>query len=492
MSNSADRSDFGDGTAPIAVESVPRWDDEADVVIVGLGIAGGSAAIEAARAGADVVVLECASGGGGASALSEGVIYFGGGTPIQKACGFDDSSDEMFKYLMQGSDTADEEKVRLYCEQSLDFYRWFVELGVEFKESFFKDKTTHPTTDDCLIYSGNEMAFPFSEHARPAPRGHKARQEGNAGGYVMQRIEKGLGEAGAKVITDATVRALVRGADGDIVGVVARVDREPAYFRARRGVVLATGGFIMNREMLGRHAPHLLRCNYPVGTDADTGSGILMGMAAGAATGNMSQGFCSTPFYPPGNHVKGMLVNGQGQRFINEDAYHGRCGDAILNKQGGVAYLIVDDEIYGQTVAFHKLAAVEDTFADLERALGMPEGALVETAAYYNRHAQRAEDPLFHKHSDYLRALAQPPYAALDCRVDKAIYGAFTLGGLETRASGEVLTNAGEPVPGLYAAGRTTVGLPRTGWGYTSGTSLGGASFFGRQAGKSAAARRQP
>jgi len=474
----------------IASEGVGRWDYEADVVIVGLGIAGASAAIEAARAGAEVLVLERASGGGGASALSEGVLYFGGGTPIQRACGFDDSAEEMFKYLMLGSDTPDEEKTRLYCEQSLDFYHWFVDLGLEFKESFFKEKTTHPMTDDCLIYSGNEMAFPFSEHAEPAPRGHKPRKEGSAGGYVMQKLLAGVDEAGARVITDATAQALAQTTEGDVIGIRARVNGEERHVRARNGVILTTGGFIMNREMLRRHAPQLLRCNYPVGDDGDTGSGILMGTSVGAATGNMSQGFCSTPFYPPGNHVKGILVNAQGQRFINEDAYHGRCGDAIINKQGGVAYLIVDDELYGQTLAFHKLAAVEVTFQDLERELGLPEGVFVETVNYYNRQAEKGEDPLFHKHPDYLRPLGSPPYAALDCRVDKAIFGAFTLGGLETRASGEVLTNAGDPIPGLYAAGRTTVGLPRTGWGYSSGTSLGGAGFFGRQAGRSAALRR--
>jgi 3-oxo-5alpha-steroid 4-dehydrogenase len=76
------------------IREVPRWDDEADVVVVGLGAAGACAAIEARGAGAEVVVLERASGGGGTSALSTGQIYLGGGTPIQKQCGFEDSPDE--------------------------------------------------------------------------------------------------------------------------------------------------------------------------------------------------------------------------------------------------------------------------------------------------------------------------------------------------------------------------------------------------------------
>ncbi len=475
---------------PVAFRDGLEWDREADVLVVGFGIAGGAAAIEAARAGAEVLVLERASGGGGASANSEGVIYFGGGTPIQEACGFEDSSEEMTKFLMQGDAIVDEAKVRLYCENSLEHFQWFRDLGVEYKASFYAEKTTHPDGDDCLFYSGNEKAWPFSEAARPAPRGHKGKVDGDAGPYIMQKIIQGVQDAGASVQTDALVQSLVQAEDGSVLGVTVKIDGNLETFRARKGVILAAGGFIMNRDMLARHAPHLLTANYPVGTDGDDGRGILMGAKAGAALRNMSEGFISTPFYPPGSHVKGILVNAQGQRFINEDAYHGRCGDAIIRNQNGAAYLIVDDALYGQTRAFHKLAAVEESIEDLEKALGMPEGTLVETVRFYDHHAAQGEDPLFHKHPDYLRPLSAPPFAALDCRFDKAIFGAFTLGGLETLPSGEVLDDAAEIIPGLFAAGRNTAGLPRSSQSYASGTSLGGSSFFGRQAGKSAAHRQ--
>jgi len=475
-------------SAPLAASEVARWDQEADVIVVGFGIAGGSAAIEAARAGSEVLLLERASEGGGTSAESEGMIYFGGGTPIQRACGFEDSPEEMYKYLCATSDDRDEEKLRLYCEQSLEHYQWFIDLGFEFKESFHKEKTTCPKTDDCLSYSGNEMAHPFSSEAEPAPRGHKPKVEGNAGGYVMQRIIQGVHDAGVEIMTDTLVETLVRAEDGGVVGAVAQVGGDERCVWARQGVILACGGFSMNREMLARHAPLLLRCNYPLGTDGDDGRGILMGVGAGGSAINMSQGFVSTPFYPPSAHVKGILVNQQGQRFINEDAYHGRSGDAILRKQDGRAYLVVDDELYGQTQAFHKTVAVEESIEELEKALGMPEDSLTHTVRFFNRHAQRQEDPLFHKHPDYLRPLSAAPFAALNCSVEKAIFAMFTLGGLETLATGEVRKESGEAVPGLYAAGRTTVGIPRTGWGYSSGTSLGGGSFFGRLAGRSAAA----
>jgi 3-oxo-5alpha-steroid 4-dehydrogenase len=118
----------------------------------------------------------------------------------------------------------------------------------------------------------------------------------------------------------------------------------------------------------------------------------------------------------------------------------------------------------------------------------MPEGELVHTIEAYNRNAKAGRDPLFHKAPDYLRPLSQPPYAALDCCTASSFYGVFTLGGIATRASGEALSLDGAPIPGLYAAGRNSAGLTLEGRTYASGLSIGDATFFGRCAGKSAAA----
>src|SRR6185369_6013658 len=97
--------------------TVRKWDREADVVVVGFGCAGACAAIEAAEAGAEVLVLERAGGGGGTSAMSGGLIYMGGGTPVQQACGFEDSSDDMFRFLMAAlGPEPDEAKIRVFCE----------------------------------------------------------------------------------------------------------------------------------------------------------------------------------------------------------------------------------------------------------------------------------------------------------------------------------------------------------------------------------------
>jgi succinate dehydrogenase/fumarate reductase flavoprotein subunit len=475
-------------TRPLAASAVTRWDLEHEVVVVGHGVAGGAAAIEAARAGADVAVLERMTRGGGATALSTGITYFGGGTEIQTACGFRDSAEDMHAYVkLAAGAQADPERVRLYCEGSLEHFRWFRELGVEFNPTFLDDKVTHPFGDECLTFSGNEDAWPERELARPVPRGHKPAREGEAGGYLMEAVLRGTAAAGARVVNECRAERLVQAEDGRVVGVVAVRERQPIAVKARRAVVLAAGGFIMNREMVAKHAPHLLQCNYRVGTPGDDGSGILMGMGAGGDAINMGEGLVLNAYYPPSSHLKGVLVDGNGQRFVNEDAYLGRTSDAILRKADGRAFLVVDDELYGQTQAFHKLAAVEESFEALEKALGIPDGALVRTLEVYNERAARGEDPTFHKAPRYLRPLSAPPFAALDCSTSNSIFGVFTLGGLSVRATGEVLDPDGRPVPGLFAAGRCTAGLPREGRHYASGLSIGDASFFGRLAGRQAA-----
>ena len=474
---------------PIRAREVTSWSRAHDVVVVGHGAAGGAAAIEAARAGADTLILERMSRGGGATALSTGLTYFGGGTPIQKACGFEDSLEAMQAYVsLAAGHEADPERVRLYCEGSLEHFEWFRSLGVEYKESFYADKVTHPLTDDCLLYTGNELAYPFASQAPPAPRGHKPAREGEAGGYLMECVMRATRDAGAAVLNDCRAQRLVQDDAGRVVGLIARLGGRDIAIEARRGVVLAAGGFVMNRAMLAKHAPALLQCNYPLGTPGDDGRGIRMGMAAGGEAINMSEGLVLNSYYPPSSHLKGILVNAQGQRFINEDAYIGRTGDAILYKADGRAYLIVDDDLYGPTQAFHKLAAVAESFDELESELGLPAGRLVDTLEHYNRCAERGEDPLFHKAAEYLRPLSAPPYAALDCSTDNSVFAVLTLGGLAARATGEVLAEDGSEIPGLYAAGRNAAGLCREGRSYASGLSIGDASFFGRLAGRSAAA----
>ncbi len=469
-----------------ALAEIPRFDEEADVVVVGLGCAGAAAAIEAAGAGARTVVLERASGGGGTSGLSGGVLYLGGGTKLQRACGFEDSPEAMFAYLMASvGDAPDELKTRLYCEGSVAHYDWLLAQGVPFKETFYLGVSGEPPTDDGLVWSGSERCHPFRDLARPAPRGHVPQHPHQTGHVLMRFLIESAKRSGARIETDARVTALVLDADGAVVGVVASRFGVERTIRAR-AVILATGGFIHADDMLRRHVPLTLRCKVRVGAEGDDGSGIRLGMAAGAATLHMDKASISLPVTQPWGLKRGILVNAQGQRFINEDAYYGRLGEAALFHQGGRVWLVVDDEVFEEPDYVKRVAAAGETPDELERELGLPGGSLGATLALYNRFAKEGRDPQFGKQADYLKPLERAPFGAIDCTTDKAIYAAFTLGGLATDADGRVLDPEGVPIPGLFAAGRATSGLAVG--SYSSGLSLGDGTFFGRRAGRTAAA----
>jgi len=480
------RRDMGRAAAVRRETCVSRWDAEADVLVVGLGAAGACAAIEAAEAGAEVLVLERFSGGGGTTALSTGQIYLGGGTPVQKACGFEDTPEEMYKYLMASCGPGeDEAKIRLFCDHSVDHFHWLVRQGVPFKESFYGEGSYTPT-DDCLSYSGSELAYLYKDRARPAPRGHTVQHDGiEAGGLLMQKLLAAVRRSGARVQVDTLVDTLVRSDAGRVVGLVARHEGVERCYRARRGVVLCAGGFINNREMVRRHAPLLAKCRYRLATEGDDGRGIRMGMGAGGDAIRMDTASIVLPFTVPKGLIRGILVNRSGQRFIAEDLYQTVVGEAALLREGGEVFLIVDDAVFERPFAPTEIAAVADSIAELESEMDFPNGSLQNTLALYNEHAARGEDPVFHKQPEHLTPLVQPPFAALDYTTEKAWYSVFTLGGLHTAPTGQVLTPDGEPVPGLYAAGRTTSGLAAQ--GYTSGLSIADGTFFGRQAGRNAA-----
>jgi succinate dehydrogenase/fumarate reductase flavoprotein subunit len=238
--------------------------------------------------------------------------------------------------------------------------------------------------------------------------------------------------------------------------------------------------------MIAAHQPLVRRCKFRVGAEGDDGSGIRLGISAGAATIHMDAASISLPVTQPWGLKRGLLVNAQGQRFVNEDAYYGRLGELALFHQGGRAWLVVDDAVFEQPEYPRPLAAAADTPAELERELGLPPGSLEATLSLYNRHAEHGRDPVFHKQAEYVQPLATPPFGAFDCTTDGSLYAAFTLGGLHTDPDGRVRGPDGRVIPGLYAAGRATSGVSVG--GYSSGLSLGDGTFFGRRAGRCAAA----
>lgn len=152
-----------------------------DVIVVGGGVSGICAAVSAAENGASVVVLDRAFGGG-ASAISGGVVYAGGGTRHQVAAGFDDTPDNMFRYLRREvGDAVDETTLRSFCNQSVASIEWLETHGVRFSGTMVPYKTSYPTGEYHLHYSGNEKANPWASLAKPAPRGHRTVGQGLPG-----------------------------------------------------------------------------------------------------------------------------------------------------------------------------------------------------------------------------------------------------------------------------------------------------------------------
>jgi 3-oxo-5alpha-steroid 4-dehydrogenase len=470
-----------------------RFEETIDVVVVGLGVAGASAVMGARQAGAEVLAVERSGAPGGTSAHSGGLIYLGGGTALQRACGFQDSPENMEAFLRAAlGPGVDDDRVSAYCEGSTDHFDWLVSIGVPFRASFCDEPNRESADDAGLLFSGGEDTYPFDELAAPVPRGHKPQCADSAGGFLMERLGAAVSTSGARVVADASAEALVVDS-GDVVGVLVRTDDGPRAVRARGGVILATGGFIHNDAMVAEYCPlaHVPDPAWRIGTPNDDGRGIRMGAGAGAATIRLDSFECALPLGPPHRLARGILVNREGERFINEDAYTGRIGLHALRDHGGFVTMITDDVIHQSNPIGLRIGYAAATPEELAVDLGIPPDALARTVREYNEAATRGDDPAFHKRAPFLQPIGVAPASgigAIDLRVDHgAIYATFTLGGLVTDLDGAALDSERRRISGLYATGRTAASLAAH--HYASGISLGDGSFFGRRAGRHAAAR---
>ncbi|MBO0675965.1 FAD-binding protein [Mycolicibacterium sp. S2-37] len=482
----------------IDAATVSEWSDDVDVVILGFGIAGGCAAVSAAAAGARVLVLERAADAGGTTSMAGGHFYLGGGTAVQKATGHDDSAEEMYKYLVSQARDPDHDKIRAYCEGSVEHFEWLEALGFEFERTYYPGKVVVPPGTEGLSYTGNEKVWPFCEQAVPAPRGHSVPVPGELGGadMVIRLLVKRAAALGVQIRYETAATNLVTEA-GRVVGVRWKHFGDTGTVRAG-SVVIAAGGFAMNADMVAEYTPALGQKRrtkhhgevepYILGNPNDDGLGIRMGVSAGGVAKDLDQLFITAAAYPPEILLTGVIVNKNGQRFVAEDSYHSRTSAFVLEQPDQTAYLVVD-EAHMQMPEMPLIKFIDgwETVEEMESALGIPQGALAATLQRYNEHAARGADPDFHKQPEYLAPQATGPYAAFDLSLGIAMYSGFTMGGLAVTVDGEVLHSDGTVVPGLYAAGACASNIAQDGKGYASGTQLGEGSFFGRRAGEHAA-----
>ena len=469
---------------------ITEWSDDVDVVVVGFGIGGGCAAVSAAATGARVLVLERAAVAGGTTALAGGHFYLGGGTAVQQATGHADSAEEMYKYLVAMSRDPEHDKIRAYCEGSVEHFDWLEELGVHFERTYYPEKAVIQPNTEGLMYTGNEKVWPYKDMAVPAPRGHKVPVPGDTQGaaMVVDLLLKRAAELGVQIRYETGATNLIV-EDGAVIGVAWKSFGATGAVRAP-SVVIAAGGFVMNPDMVAKFTPELAEKLFVLGNTYDDGLGIRLGVSAGAATKHMDQSFITAPVYPPAVLLTGIIVNKLGQRFVAEDSYHSRTSGFVMDQPDSAAYLIVD-EAHLQRPTFPLIKFIDgwETVAQMEADLGIPAGNLVATLDRYNEYAAKGEDPDFHKQPEFLAPQDHGPWAAFDLSLGKAMYSGFTVGGLATSVDGQVLREDGSVIAGLYAAGACASNIAQDGKGYSSGTQLGEGSFFGRRAGTHAAAR---
>ena len=449
-----------------------------DVVVIGAGGAGFSAAITARNAGANVVLLEKMPAVGGNSLIS-GAEMNAAKNWVQPKLGINDDSPELHaEDTFKGGDGKGDMKViNVMTHQALDAAKWCRDyLGVRFE-------------DDNLFFFGGH-----SRKRALIPVGH-------TGTEFIAKFQAKADELGIPVITNMKAEELIKNKDGRVVGVKATMDGSEYTFNAKGGVVLATGGFGANPEMVKKYNPKIDERFKTTDAPGTTGEALYMAERAGAQLVNM--GYIQT--YPICDPLSGaieliadarfdgaIMLNQEGKRFVEELQRRDVLSEAILNQTGQYCWVLWNDNIgkISNTVKAHAneyeaftKQGVMTTCDDLKCIADftkIPFDQLQKTVKRVSDMAGKGNDKDFN-HRSGLVDMQQGKYYVI-----KAVPSTHhTMGGVRINEKAEALTAEGKVIPGLWAAGEVT--------GVTHGTNrLGGNAYtdiivFGRIAGEAAA-----
>ena len=462
----------GDVAALKAVEVKAENQDEvldADVVIVGAGAAGLSAAIEAANAGAKVVVLEKQAIPGGATTLSGGKLL-AAGTKYQEEQGFmGDTADALFDYLKMvgeygGEGLIDDAKLHEFTDNALEDVNWLEDMGV----NIINVEPIHSSITPWRVMN---------------TLGGGGQTSGHGGQIIVPMVEE-LAKTEAQVLYNVSVNEVLM-QDGAVAGVKgARPDGTSVQVNAK-AVIIATGGYAQNREMTA----HLGLDSYNTGVPrGNVGDGVTMAEKVGAqvyqAPGAQAV-YVSNTSGVGINEESGLIVDDKGERFVDEFTYQSHVASALLRRGAQKAWYIASANDPNPTVQYAMTldstlkAATAEELAGL---MGVDGEAFAAQVARYNELCSKGVDEDFNKPAEYMVPLEGELYA-----IELSPSITVTFGGLVTDLGSHVLDENNEAIPGLYAAGEVAfTGL--FGDEYPScGLAIGSSVRYGRIAGINAA-----
>ena len=442
---------------------------DADVVVVGGGVAGLSAGIEAAANGADVVILEKQGIVGGATTRSGGKLM-ANGTDVQKAAGIEDSNEQMFDYLKGvGGDMIDDAKMHGFVDHSLETYNWMVDMGVKVQD-------VEPIHSSLPVWRVHNV------------EGGGGMTDGHGGKIIVPMLEK-YNEADGDILYNTTAETLLTNEDGAVIGVQGtRADGSKVTVNAD-AVILATGGYASNREMMAPYADFTE--NYSTQVPAgNLGDGIVMAEAVGGQIFQNPSAQTVYVSYTCGvgiNEEPGLIVTEDGERVVNEYTYQYHVGDALAKAKSNKAFYIAtaNDPTptvqYGMTLESTPSA---DSIEELAELIGVDPATLKATVDRYNELAAKGKDEDFGKPADKMFPIEGDKYYAL--QLNPAV--TVTYSGIVTDVESRVLDADNKPIQGLYAAGETAFpGLFGTEYP-GCGTAITAGAYYGRVAGRNAAA----
>lgn len=459
------------------VKALPK-ESSYDVVVIGAGGAGFSAAIEAKNAGANVVLLEKMPAVGGNSLIS-GAEMNAAKNWVQPKLGINDDSPELHAKdtYLGGDKKGDPKVINVLTHNALDAAKWCRDyLGVRFE-------------DDNLFFFGGH-----SRKRALIPIGH-------TGTEFITKFQAKADELGIPVITNMKAEELIKDKSGRVVGVKATMNGASYTFNAKGGVVLATGGFGANPEMVKKYNPKIDERFKTTDAPGTTGEALYMAERAGAQLVNM--GYIQT--YPICDPISGVIeliadarfdgaimLNQEGKRFVEELQRRDILSEAILKQTGGYCWVLWNDKIgsISNTVKEHPteyeaftkqgIMATCDDLKCVADFTKIPFDSLKGTVNRVSSMTGKGNDKDFN-HRSGLVDMTQGKYYVI-----KAVPSVHhTMGGVRINEKAQALTAEGKAIPGLWAAGEVT--------GVTHGTNrLGGNAYtdiivFGRIAGKAAA-----